>query len=103
MEGRGRGGRLTAAVIASSPQRLNAVGEYELQLRSLGVSRIENMGAAPDMFQSIDLCENDIQVLEGFPRMRRVSTLLLANNRITRVGQDTPEVRSDRSIDRSLT
>ena len=33
----------------------------------------------------IDLSDNDISKLENFPVMRRVSWLLLANNRIARV------------------
>ena len=38
-----------------------------------------------DQFASIDLCDNAIARLDGFPRLPRLRQLLLANNRLARV------------------
>ena len=95
MEGGGEGGtarmsvpraagaptQLSAAMVLSSPQRLNAVKEYELCLRSLRISRIENLGCTRDQFDTIDFCDNDIVRVEGFPKLCRLKTLLISNNR----------------------
>ncbi|CAI5938652.1 unnamed protein product [Closterium sp. NIES-64] len=95
--------RLTADLILESPQYFNAVREREIDLRGNKIAVIENLGAtedrtAQDLFDSIDLSDNDIVKLEGidlsdneivklegFPLLRRLSTLLLCNNRITRI------------------
>lgn len=38
-----------------------------------------------DQFDSIDLSDNEIVKLENFPHLSRLGTLLLNNNRITRI------------------
>lgn len=38
-----------------------------------------------DQFDSIDLSDNEIVKLENFPHLNRLGTLLLNNNRITRI------------------
>ena len=38
-----------------------------------------------NQFDSIDLTDNAITRLEGFPRLHRLRTLLLSNNRINRI------------------
>jgi hypothetical protein len=40
-----------------------------------------------NQFDSIDLSDNGILLLEGFPKLRRVKTLLLNNNRVMRIGR----------------
>ena len=35
-----------------------------------------------DQFDTIDLSDNDIRKLDGFPHLKRLKTLLLHNNRI---------------------
>mmetsp|Transcript_27341 Transcript_27341/g.52038 ORF Transcript_27341/g.52038 Transcript_27341/m.52038 type:complete len:265 (-) Transcript_27341:604-1398(-) len=81
-------GRLTAELILSSPQEMNAVKEYQLDLRGNKISAIENLGATENQFDCIDLSDNDVVRLEGFPRLPRLRTLLLNNNRIARIGED---------------
>jgi len=41
---------------------------------------------AQNQFDSIDLSDNEIVKLEGFPPLKRLSTLLVHNNRIARIG-----------------
>lgn len=43
---------------------------------------IENLGATLDQFDTIDFSDNDIRKLDGFPFLKRLSTLLLNHNAI---------------------
>eukprot|EP00210_Caulerpa_lentillifera_P008061 g7697.t1 len=95
-------GRLTPELILRSPQYMNCIQNYELDLRGLThpsllhpcdflgnkLGVIENLGATEDQFDSIDFSDNAIVFLEGFPRLPRLKVLLLNNNRISRIGTD---------------
>lgn len=48
-------------------------------------SRDASPGAAQNQFDSIDLTDNAISRLEGFPKLHRLRTLLLSNNRVSRI------------------
>ncbi|XP_075480246.1 U2 small nuclear ribonucleoprotein A'-like isoform X2 [Primulina tabacum] len=52
---------------------------------------IENIGATEDQFDTIDLSDNEIVKLENFPFLSRLGTLLLNNNRITRINPNLGE------------
>ncbi len=41
-----------------------------------------------NQFDSIDLSDNGVLTLDGLPRLTRLGTLLLSNNRISRIGPD---------------
>ena len=41
-----------------------------------------------NQFDSIDLSDNEIVKLEGFPLLPRMKTILLNNNRITRISKN---------------
>mmetsp|Transcript_6212 Transcript_6212/g.8419 ORF Transcript_6212/g.8419 Transcript_6212/m.8419 type:complete len:273 (+) Transcript_6212:363-1181(+) len=81
-------GRLTAELILRSPQEMNAIKEYQIDLRGNKISAIENLGATQNQFDCIDLSDNEVVKLEGFPHLPRVRTLLLNNNRIARIAED---------------
>lgn len=49
------------------------------------IQAIENLGVTQNQFDSIDLSDNAIVKLEGFPKLPRLRMLLLSNNRITRI------------------
>ena len=40
-----------------------------------------------NQFDSIDLSDNNVIILEGFPKLPRLKTLILNNNRITRISK----------------
>ena len=61
--------------------------EYEPELRGHKIAAIENLGATQNQFDSIDLSDNEIVKLEGFPPLPRLHTLVLCNNRIARVSK----------------
>jgi U2 small nuclear ribonucleoprotein A' len=81
-------GRLTAELISASPQGLNTVGEYELSIRGQKIGAIENLAVTHDVFDCLDLSDNDLLKLEGFSALPKLKSLLLHNNRITRIDRD---------------
>ncbi|XP_073125998.1 U2 small nuclear ribonucleoprotein A' [Henckelia pumila] len=83
--------RLTADLIWKSPHFFNAIRERELDLRGNKMAVIENIGATEDQFDTIDLSDNEIVKLENFPFLSRLGTLLLNNNRITRINPNLGE------------
>ncbi|XP_051177006.1 U2 small nuclear ribonucleoprotein A' [Lolium perenne] len=83
--------RLNADLIWKSPHFFNAIKERELDLRSNKIAVIENLGATEDQFDTIDLSDNEIVKLENFPFMNRLGTLLINNNRITRINPNLGE------------
>lgn len=83
--------RLTADLIWKSPHFFNAIRERELDLRGNKIPVIENLGATEDQFDTIDLSDNEIVKLENFPYLNRLGTILLNNNRITRINPNIGE------------
>lgn len=74
--------RLSADIISQAEQRSNPLGEREIVLRGLAIQGIEHLGATRDLFDTIDFAENRISRLENFPRLLRLSSLLLSGNSI---------------------
>uniref|UniRef100_T1J0P1 Probable U2 small nuclear ribonucleoprotein A' n=1 Tax=Strigamia maritima TaxID=126957 RepID=T1J0P1_STRMM len=83
--------KLTPELIQQSGQYINAIRDRELDLRGYKIPIIENLGATLDQFDTIDLSDNDIRKVDGFPLLRRLKSLLLNNNRIVRVAEDLQE------------
>ncbi|CAH0001370.1 unnamed protein product [Clonostachys byssicola] len=76
--------RLTTDLIRDSLSYLNPLKERELDLRGHRIPAIENLGVA-GAHDAIDFTDNDIQVLGNFPLSPRISTLLLARNRVVTI------------------
>lgn len=72
-------------------QSINPVRDRELGLRGYKIPVIENLGATLDQFDSIDLSDNDIRKLDGFPLLKRLKCLLLNNNRVCRIAENLQE------------
>lgn len=47
--------------------------------------------SAQDQFDVLDLTDNEIKKLEGFPLLHRLTSLFLSNNRITRIAPKLEE------------
>jgi U2 small nuclear ribonucleoprotein A' len=77
--------RLTADLIDRSAAFTNTLGDRELDLRSNKIPTIENLIASRDLFDTIDLTDNEIKRLENFPKLHRLTTLLISNNSISRI------------------
>eukprot|EP00048_Salpingoeca_helianthica_P016046 m.230175 g.230175 ORF g.230175 m.230175 type:complete len:234 (-) comp17943_c0_seq1:31-732(-) len=78
--------RLTQDVIVMAPQFTNTMKEREIDLRGNKIGTIENLGATLDQFDTIDLSDNDIRKVEGFPLLKRLKTVNLSNNRVVKIG-----------------
>nr|GLL35236.1 U2 small nuclear ribonucleoprotein A' [Ipomoea trifida] len=63
----------------------SVLGKNPFQFSGNKIPVIENLGATEDQFDTIDLSDNEIVKLENFPYLNRLGTLLLNNNRITRI------------------
>lgn len=77
--------RLTADLARDSPAYINPLRQRELNLRGFKIPMIENMGATQDQYEVVDLSDNDILKIDGFPVLGRLEVLLLSNNRICRI------------------
>ncbi|TRY57777.1 hypothetical protein DNTS_012042 [Danionella cerebrum] len=80
--------KLTAELIEQAAQFTNPVRDRELDLRGYKIPVVENLGATLDQFDTIDLSDNEIRKLDGFPLLKRLKTLLINNNRICRIGEN---------------
>ncbi|OMO99537.1 hypothetical protein CCACVL1_03750 [Corchorus capsularis] len=83
--------KLTADLIWKCPHFFNALKERELDLRGNKIAVIENLGATEDQFDTIDLSDNEIVKLDNFPSLNRLGTLIINNNRITRINPNIGE------------
>jgi len=79
--------KLTPELIAQAPSALNPLKERQLDLRGHKIPAIENLGITKDQHDAIDFTDNAIITLGNIPLMRRLRTLLLANNRISILSQ----------------
>ncbi|XP_046669983.1 U2 small nuclear ribonucleoprotein A' [Homalodisca vitripennis] len=79
--------KLTPELIAQSHQYINPVRDRELDLRGYKIPVIENLGATLDQFDTLDLSDNDIRKLDGFPLLKRLKCILLNNNRVVRIAE----------------
>ncbi|KAG0748036.1 hypothetical protein G6F57_005297 [Rhizopus arrhizus] len=77
--------KLTADLLSDSISHINTLGDRELILRDLKIPVIENLGVTKDLNDAIDFTNNDLRVLGNFPRLNRLQSLLLNNNRISKI------------------
>ena len=79
--------RLTIDLLRYADTYINTIGQREISLRKYAIPAIENLGILNDGYDSIDLSENSIVIVENFPIMKRLNTLLLHNNKIRRIAK----------------
>lgn len=83
--------RLTLELLQQAPQSLNPANQRQLLLRGFKIPNIENLGGTNDAYECIDFSDNDLIKLGNFPPLKRLKALLLMNNRISRIAEDTFE------------
>eukprot|EP01041_Mallomonas_annulata_P011145 gene11145-23297_t len=74
---------------------INPVKDREINLRGLKLSAIENISVLQDQFDVIDFSDNEIKKLDNLPKMKRLSTILLNNNyvsKISQLGENAPNI-----------
>ena len=67
---------------------MNVSKEYELSLRGFKIMDIQNLSATNDQFACINLTDNSISEINFLPQLKRLKTLMLINNRISRIEND---------------
>lgn len=77
--------RLTTELIRQAFAYMNPLNEREISLRGLKIPAIENLGVTQDQYETIDLCDNELISVDNFPLLTRLQSLLLSNNRISRI------------------
>ena len=77
--------RLNSDLISKTQQYLNPLNQFYIDLRGYKIPYIENLTATNDQFEGIDLTENDISKLDELPSLKRLESLMLANNRISQI------------------
>jgi U2 small nuclear ribonucleoprotein A' len=80
--------RITLDLLQQASQTLNPANQRQILLRGLKIPNVENLGGTNDAYECIDLSDNDLIKLGNFPPLRRLHTLLLMNNRISRIAED---------------
>jgi len=78
--------RLTADLVKAAPSHINPLKEREICFRGYKIPQIENLGVTEDQYDCMDFSDNELLLLDGFPLLKRLSTLILNNNRIVRIG-----------------
>ncbi|KAF8971431.1 leucine-rich repeat-domain-containing protein [Flammula alnicola] len=77
--------KLTPELLAQASSQLNPIKERQLDLRGYKIPAIENLGVTRDQHDAIDFTDNAIITLGNLPLLKRLQTLLLANNRIQNI------------------
>lgn len=72
--------KLDYDVIQEAESFINPIKDRELNLRNLKIAQIENLILTKDQNEVIDLTDNEIRILDNFPKMLRLKTLLLVQN-----------------------
>ena len=80
--------KLDYDLLQECESRINPIKDRELDLRELKIQRIENLILTKDGNDSIDFTGNDIRLLGNFPKMPSLKTLMLSNNRISKIEKD---------------
>jgi len=80
--------RITLDLLQQASQTLNPANQRQILLRGLKIPNVENLGGSNDAYEAIDLSDNDLIKLGNFPPLKRLRTLLLMNNRISRIAED---------------
>ena len=86
--------RLSLDLIEHSPVFTNAIGDRELDLRGISAAfyklgckivAIENLSSTRDLYDTIDLSDNEIRELENIPPLCKLKHLYLSNNKISKI------------------
>ncbi|KAJ7456605.1 leucine-rich repeat-domain-containing protein [Mycena latifolia] len=77
--------KLTPELLAQASSTLNPIKERQLDLRGYKIPAIENLGVTRDQHDAIDFTDNSIATLGNFPLLKRLNTLLLANNKVSHI------------------
>lgn len=77
--------KLTPEVILRCSIGFNALSEREICMRGMKIPAIECISVLQDQVDVIDLSDNEVRKIDNFPEMKRLNTLLINNNNVSKV------------------
>jgi len=80
--------RISVDVVNDAYQFINPCKQREISMRNLQIPTIENLGVTKDQFDVIDLSDNNIRKLDNLPKLKRLETILLHNNRVDYISKE---------------
>ncbi|KAF7684685.1 U2 small nuclear ribonucleoprotein A' [Astathelohania contejeani] len=80
--------RITPDLLKQNKPKLNAIHQIELSLRNKKITEINGLEYLNDSIDYLDLSNNNIKILDNFPKMSRLKHLNVSNNKIERIGDD---------------
>ncbi|XP_067945091.1 U2 small nuclear ribonucleoprotein A'-like isoform X1 [Watersipora subatra] len=83
--------KLSPELIEQCASYTNPVKDREIDFRGYKIPVIENLGATLDQFDTMDLSDNEIRKLDGFPYLKRLKNILISNNKVIRIGENLEE------------
>jgi len=90
--------RITIDILKYGEVAITAAAEREYRLRGLRIPVIENLGIIGDAYECLNLSDNSLVTLGGFPRLEMLQTLILSNNQIKRIvpglGRSLPNLKN---------
>jgi U2 small nuclear ribonucleoprotein A' len=69
-------------------QRVDPNQDRSLVLRGFRISQIENLGITRNQYACIDLSDNEISRIENFPSLSNLRTLIIASNGVSQIAHD---------------
>ena len=81
--------RLTGELFSEAPVVINPEKMCALQLRGQRIPNIEDLGPIQDVFEVLDLTDNHLTDLGGFPVLNRLRVLLAAGNIIISINDNS--------------
>lgn len=80
--------KITSDLISRSSQYLNPIKEFQLSMRGCKIQEIENLVATKDQFGCIDFTDNNILSIPNLPKLHKLKSLILTNNKISIIEKD---------------
>lgn len=77
--------RITIDILKHGEVAITAAAEREYRLRGLRIPVIENLGIIGDAYEALNLSDNSLVTLGGFPRLEMLQTLIICNNQLKRI------------------
>jgi U2 small nuclear ribonucleoprotein A' len=77
--------RMTVDILQHGEISITPAQEREYKLHGLRIPMIENLGIIGDCYECLNLSNNSLVSLSGFPKFELLQTLILSNNQIRRI------------------
>jgi len=77
--------RITIDILNHGSVAITAAAEREYRLRGLRIPVIENLTIISDAYECLNMSDNSLVTLGGFPRLEMLQSLIMCNNQLKRI------------------